>query len=219
MDKIADEGLADWQRLAVGHARPELAGPLTDLFLFDKRLARAVFTVSEPMLAQIRFAWWREELGRERDPEGRDPPDPLLASILHHWANDLDGLCQFIDGWEAQLGGSSASVQADKLARARGEAFSRLARMSGQENWARQAGKHGELWAYAEISALGLPDHEGVLDEGRALAADLPRLPRTLRALAVVGGLSRRALLRGGKPIFGDRLSPFAAIRLGVFGT
>lgn len=215
-----DQGeLGDWEALVVEHAGPALTSPLRDLLLFDRMLARAVLTAKEPALAQLRLAWWREELVRERGPSDPSPPDPLLGSLLGSWAPALPALEYLIDGWEAQLAGSAEDQSsASELANGRSKAFTGLAVMSGAEMSSEDAGRHGAIWGYAEALMIQ-PDDHVVRAVALDLARELPRLPRTLRPLAMIGGLSRRSIKRGGEPLLGDRLSPLVALRLGIFGT
>lgn len=220
MDNQDHGQLGDWESLVVGHAGPPLKDPLRDFLLFDRLLARTVLTANEPALAQLRLAWWREELGRERDERQAGPPDPLLASLLRSWAPAIPTLQLLIDGWEAQLPGEEeGEFSGEDLARGRAEGFAELANIAGAPGRSADAARHGALWAYAELALVGASVDNRARQTGRELADDLPRLPRDLRSLAIVGGLSRRALKRGGQPLFGDRLSPFAALRLGIFGT
>ena len=62
---------------------PEAVRPgLMALFALDLELAQLVATTTEPMLGEIRLAWWRERL-TELDA-GRAPAQPLLQALLAH---------------------------------------------------------------------------------------------------------------------------------------
>ena len=216
---MGDQGLDDWAQLALGHAGPGLRKPLADLLLFDRRLARIVLSASEPALAQIRLAWWREELAREREGQP-PPPDPLLASLLDSWRSEIPVLIGLIDGWETLLPTDDDQASAaELLSDTKAASFAALARFAGVGEREADAALHGKLWGLAELALSEGRYGKGALQESRLLATNLPRLPKSLRALAVIGGLSRRSLLRGGAPLLGDRFSPFAAMRLGIFGT
>ncbi|MBX7531560.1 squalene/phytoene synthase family protein [Qipengyuania sp. 1XM1-15A] len=220
MDNGKQDRLAEWQDLALSHADEKLRAPLRDALLLDRRLSRIVLTASEPALGQLKLAWWREELRKVSGGQQNNPPDPLLAALGKSWGGDGDALYLLIDGWEAQLpGDEGAPGDPGALASGRGELFSKLASLAGHAKARMSAKMHGAAWAYADLAQM--PDGQGrrALDQGLETASSLPSLPRDLRALAVVGGLSRRALQRGGKPLFGDRFSPFAALRLGIIGS
>ncbi|MBU1756741.1 MAG: hypothetical protein KJ703_07135, partial [Alphaproteobacteria bacterium] len=50
-------------RIALGWTTDPVRTVLVPLFTLDERLARIVATVREPLLAQMRLAWWRDRLG------------------------------------------------------------------------------------------------------------------------------------------------------------
>lgn len=220
MDNGNQDRLADWQDLALSHAGDKWHAPLRDALLFDCRLSRIVLTASEPALGQLKLAWWREELGKVPSGGRYSAPDPLLSALARSWNEGTNALHLLIDGWEAQLpGDEGASGDPGALASGRGELFSKLAAFAGHNKAGSFAAIHGEAWAYAELSQVAGVEGRRALEEGVKAISSLPSLPRDLRALAVIGGLSRRALMRGGKPLFGDRFSPFAALRLGILGS
>lgn len=213
MSDHSDHDLPDWGPLVLAHAHGRARVALDALIRLDQRMARIVATATEPALAQIRMAWWREELGKERPVDSRPPPDPLLADLQAAWAGHSSSLVGLIDGWEALLDDRPWAEEArEQFASGREGAFVGFARLLSHKSAAEAAGEHGRCWALAELSTMETDGSPGSLPE-------LPPLPRELRSLAVIGGLSRRALKRGGRPLFGDRLSPFAALRLGIFGT
>ena len=213
MNDHSDRDLPDWGPLVLAHAHGRARVALDALIRLDQRMARIVATATEPALAQIRMAWWREEVGKERPVNSRPPPDPLLADLQAAWAGHSSSLVGLIDGWEALLDERPWAEEArEQFASGREGAFSGFARLASRQYAADAAGEHGRCWALADLSTM---DADG---SPHSIPA-LPRLPSELRSLAVLGGLSRRALKRGGRPLFGDRLSPFAALRLGIFGT
>ena len=201
--------LPDWAGLVLASARPPVRGLLEGSLRLDARLGRICLTASEPALAQLRLAWWRDELSRER---ADTPPDPLLASLLEQWGQDRSAPIALIDGWEELVGDLPPGGEAaDRFAAGREAVFAAIAEKAGCPAAAADASVHGRTWARADLAAFGLP---GTWEDER-----LPSLPRRLRPLAMIGGLARRAILRGGKPMFGDRMSPLVALRLGIFGT
>lgn len=203
--------LPDWGPVVMAYAKGPERQALAAMLALDLRLERIVHGASEPMLGQIRLAWWREEIGRAR-PSGADlPPDPLLSAILSHWGESRAGLLDLIDGWE-QLFGDPPWTAESRAAFCRGRSlvFGAFAERVGEAAFREAAEVHGAAWGTAHIAQAegGL----GVVPER------LPRLPRSLRPLALIGGLSRRATTRGGQPLMGDRMSPLVALKLGIFG-
>ena len=207
-----DTELPLWGPLVLAYGASALRGPLEVVLRLDRRMGRLVSEVSEPALGQIRLAWWREEILRER-PEGSPaPPDPLLVDILEHWPGDRQPLVELINGWEQLLAERPWGNEIGKgFARGRAACFAGLAGRVENGPAVRDAAAHGLAWGWADFALAG----GSVLNP----IVSLPRLPRSLRALAIIGGLSRRALTRGGAPLFGDRMSPLVAMRLGIFGT
>lgn len=199
-----------WQPAA---SRPALAC----LLQLDDRLAGAVARASEPMLAQIRLAWWRERL-RELNQAGPGG-EPLLAAIHQRWGAASHELAALVDGWEelaveAPLSGEAIGA----FAAGRGEAMAAFARLVGEGDQAAAAHAAGRLWALAEVAGFAPTEveRERAREFGRVVT--LPALgPRTLRGVAVLGGLARQALSRNRR--FGEgRRAALAAMRLGMFG-
>jgi phytoene synthase len=181
-----------WQPL---RTRPALAA----LFNLDRRLSAAIAQANEPMLAQLRLAWWRDRLAepvRER-PRG----EPLLAAIGAHWGEHGRELTPLIDGWESWLIGDDDG----DLGEGRAKALAAFARLVGRAAESELAAAVGHHWTRAETG------------KGSS-AADVPRLrSRALRGLVVLDGLARRSLARG-EPMMHGRGGALAAIRLGMFG-
>jgi phytoene synthase len=200
-------------RLALAYA-PAAARPLwLSLLALDVRLAGVVRNAREPMLGQMKLAWWRDRLGSAPDTWPRG--EPLLAS-LQVWGAHAKGLIPLVDGWEALLDdwGDGQAVAA-ALTQGRVAVLEALARALGVDDSRVAAMAHG--WA-----AMDMASHLGDAAERAAAMERIAtldwrggRLPKSMRPLAVLHGLARRAA-RGGDPA-----SPWAlalAIRLGIFG-
>ncbi len=208
------ETLPTLNRLAMAYC-PAASRSQTLAFLaFDARLAAVVRSASEPMLAQVRLAWWRELLARPpRDwPRG----EPLLVA-LECWTSEAAALAGLVDGWEAMV---VEVPDIASLATARASAFGALARLVGEADHAMEAERAGRGWALADIASR-LSDraesghaHEMLRDEAR----ERVRLPRSLRTLAVLHGLARRCAVRGTKLEDGSPGALFAAMRIGLAG-
>lgn len=201
-------------RLALAYAPPQTQGLFTGLFAWDQRLARIVAHHSEPLVAQIKLAWWRDIL----TGTGTESGDTAFKSIAIAWAGRLTDLSPMVDGWENML---APSPDFCAVAAGRAAPFAALASSLGCEAIIVEGARIGAMrWALIDIhDHLSQPTERR---DARLLAAQLPaprcRLPRALRPLAVLDGLARRALRRGGGGLLGDRLSPLVAIRLGIFG-
>ena len=95
------ESLPPARRLALAYAPAAARLPLLAFLALDVRLAGIVRNSHEPMLAQLRLAWWREQLQRDGGawPEG----EPLLAA-LRSWDGRHDALVPLVDAWEGMTG-------------------------------------------------------------------------------------------------------------------
>lgn len=204
------------QRLAMAYAPAASRSLCLGLLAFDARLAAIVRTASEPVLGQIRLAWWREQLAAE--PESRRGGEPLLAELAR-WRGAEDVLTGLVDAWEALLVGAALDRQGiEAIAAARGQLWTKAAELSGHADHRIAAGQLGQAWALADLAArLGAGPEQSQGIEAAA-ASDWPalRLPRALRPLAVLYGLARRQ--RGRQPLLDGPLALLAAIRLGLIG-
>lgn len=202
------ETLAPPARLALAYA-PRAARPAWLAFLaLDARLAGVVRQAREPLIGQIRLAWWRERLGEEAKawPAG----EPLLA-LLREWEGDHAGLAPMVDGWETMLADpplSSADAAAAIAGRAAGAVA--VAHRLGHGIQAPEVERIARNWAAADF-ASGIAN-EAEADTFRALAGKRKpaKLPWALRPLIVLEGL---AYATGSRPA-----SLLAAVRLGIFG-
>ncbi len=202
------------QRLAMAYARRAGRLPMLAFLTLDVRLAGILRAAREPVLMQLRLAWWRDTLGRSSAdwPEG----EPLLAA-LQTWPGGSAALVALVDGWEAMIGERPLAADAmDRLADARACGFAALA--SGRD--AANALRMGRCWAMADIAAhLGdTAEQETARNLARALDWRADRLQRDLRPLAVLHGMAARDMRHGeprGSLAFRTVL---VAIRLGLLG-
>lgn len=155
-------------------ARPGLIA----LMALDCELAQLVVTTTEPMLGEIRLAWWRERLeGLDR---GEVPAQPLLAALAAHALPVISGaaLAGLEDRWLDMLGHDGVT---DAHVAGGGTLFGLAARLLGGDPAA--AGALGRAW---------------VLGEGVS-----GRVPGPLRPLAGLAALAERDAVRAraGQPV------------------
>lgn len=212
------EELPVLSRLALSYA-PKVAREKTlGLLALDARLAGIVRSASEPMLAQLRLAWWRDQFAKPISdwPEG----EPLLAT-LKAWREQARALGGLVDGWEHLAGeGPLPANDFSALASARGDAFGALAILLGADYAREECKVAGREWALADLlSRVSAPEETVALRELAGKAAFGPiRLPRAMRPLALLHGLARKAMDSG---LSLDDLPPSAllkALRIGLVG-
>jgi phytoene synthase len=214
MDEGLEAELPPVLRLALAHAPGRSREATLALFALDTRLAGFVRRGSEPLGAQMRLAWWRETLGSP--PAGWPTGDPLLE-LLRGWRAP-ERLVALIDGWERLLAEWLDRQAITDFAGGRMQGWSALADQVGaQEAGVEPAAK---AWALGDLAAnlSGPVERALVLAVAKEETGYIPPGGRSLRPLAILGGLGRRALARGGAPLFDGRRAALAALRLGLFG-
>lgn len=215
---IASEFLSELpveRRLALAYSPARARADTAALFLLDARLAAILRQTREPMLGQMRLAWWRDRLGDAALPPGLG--DPLLEQ-LNRWPQ-RQGLVALVDGWEALLAEPPLPDGAiDAFVRGRADACRDLAVQLGAQAAAPHATSAGAGWALAELAGKLSDPHEAgrVAELARDREWRVIELPRELRAIAVLHGLAR-SKKGAGELISGPR-DMLRAARLGLFG-
>lgn len=206
------------QRIALAYAPSASRGTWQAMLQLDARLGSFLAQASEPLLAQMRLAWWRDNLGKP--PQERPAGDPLLESIGEKFAGQEQRLIALVDGWERLLADPPISDGAvAEFVAGRNSAFLAVAEVLAIDNRTDAITDAGGRWAVADLLARSSdPDERkmllerGLRDHGRI------SLPRAMRPLAILSALARRALAKRGAPLFGDRGSALLAMRVGMFG-
>ena len=217
MTQALVDTLSDAQRIALAYS-PSAVRPLAlALLAFDSRLGQALRAASEPIMAQMRLAWWRDQL--KLAPGDRENSDVLVAS-LRAYTGEEPALLAMIDGWEELLAEQFDDGSIARIVARRGEGFAALARQAGHGDRAHGAARQGQAYALADL-ATNLGDEgerSSVLSFAARAQFDAQIFPRALRSVAVLGGLARRGLARGGRPLLDGPGSALVAIRLGLIG-
>lgn len=205
-------------QLALAWSGPKVRGPLSMALQLDRRLARIVARTSEPMLGQMRLAWWRDALGK---PVGERPRgDAVLDGLGVHWAERESALVALVNAWEVLVTAERlASEEIESFAAGRGAFFAALADDGGVDELSSRLAAAGRRWAIAD-AASGVSDADeraALVAAGLAVTRPARRLPRELGGLAVLEALALRALARGGRPLMEGRGAPLAALRAAIF--
>lgn len=202
------------ERLALAYAPARNRSATLALLALDARLAAIVRGRREPIATQLRLAWWRDVLAR---PAAEWPRGEPVLDGLRGW-RDPSCLAGLPGGWEALLADELTPAAIGEFADGRGQAFACLARELGTPS-PEDAATAGRTWALADLAANlsnGL-ERALVVECGRGLSAP-PRLPASLRPLAVLAALGAAALKRGGGPLLAGPRSALLALRIGVTG-
>lgn len=214
-DPSDGEPLPDEARIALAYADRRMRAQLGTMFALDRRLARIVAGTSEPILGQMRLAWWREMLGKPAAERPRG--DRVVEAIGRDWTGREGALVALVDGWEHMLAETLTSGDVRGFADGRGAPFAKFAAMVDTPDRAPECERAGRRWALADAASHVGPGAE------RDLLLDCARedtgpasLPGSLRSLAVLDALARRSIARGGAPLMEGRGASLVAARAAV---
>jgi len=209
--------LSDEAWIALAHADVRIRAPLAAMLELDGRLARIVSATTEPMLGQMRLAWWRDTLKTQVGDRPRG--DAVIDSINQEWRGHEDALIALVDAWEQLLDDTLERRHAQAFATGRGAPFAACARMAGKESFSDACHRAGKRWALADAAVHVSDDSERqtLLDLARE---DMDRIgfPRPLRGLAVLDALARRSIDNGGRALMHGRGAALVATRAAIIG-
>lgn len=81
----------------------ERRAAMAALWAFAERLTNLLIDAREPLIGQIKLAWWRDMAAMlARDPDSLPKGEPLLAELTATWARQ-GGLDTLVDAAEAML--------------------------------------------------------------------------------------------------------------------
>jgi phytoene synthase len=179
---------------------------LRTLWELDVALGAVLAGGREPLISQIKLAWWRDSLAK-LDRE-KPPAEPMLqavaADILPAGVSGAE-LSEMEEGWTLLLG--QEPLTADELARyaaARGALLFRYSAWILRAELTPRMAKAGEGWALIDLARHSNPvDAEAALQAARERFDDGERWPSALRPLGMLARLARRDSIRAA-----DRLEP-----------
>ena len=90
------------QRLAVAYSMSEFRAAFALLLAFDERLGDIVVRANEPMIAQMKFAWWYDAIAS--DPAVRSKGEPMLRELSEVLIPGMAAaMQQLLDAWSLLL--------------------------------------------------------------------------------------------------------------------
>lgn len=200
--------------IALSYTPLALRPVLQAALMLDQRLSRLVGQTHEPMLGQMRLAWWRDMLGK---PVGDRPQgDAVLDSLGVYWPGRETALIALVDGWEHLLAEPPLREQAAlDFAQGRAALFAEFCDGADYKNVISAA----RLWALTD-AGIHISDRAERLTFARlAQQQDAQhKLPRQLRGLAVLRALSQRSLHNNLAPLMQGRGASLTALRAGLLG-
>ena len=144
-----ESALAPPARLAVAYARADLRAAFSLLLRFDERIAGIVGRSNEPIIAQMKIAWWHDAIATAA--VDRPKGEPLLIEL-----NEIDSepaigaLQQLLDAWGLLLAEEQWSAEIlSQFAKARSAAvFGTYARWVGDNCEVKDI---GQRWATYDL--------------------------------------------------------------------
>ena len=182
--RLLAEALPPPVRLAVAYAPAGARGQWLALLALDARLARSALGIREPMLAQLRLAWWRD---RFRTPASEWPKGEPLLAALTGWDAERLVLERLVDGWEGAVGGEADAASVAALVRARADSVIGLARVLGSGDHETALAATAARWA--ERSLPSTLHRHSAASPGAAPTSPPGRLSRAMRPLAILAEL------------------------------
>ncbi len=203
------------QRLALSYAPKGCREDTLALLAMDTRLAGIVRSDGEPVIAQMKLAWWRERIAQ--DPQNWPLGEPLLAQ-LRDGKLQTTGLGPLVDGWESLLANVLDTDVIDSFASGRAALWNTLALAYAKDG-------RGATQAAREYAMVDLANNLGT-EEDAALARDVAgqqpwgraSLRRALRPLAILHSLSRRSLNMGAPELLNGAGAMATVLRVGFLG-
>ena len=187
------------RRLALAYVPAGRRAALEALWRLDVTLGSVLATGSDPMISQIRLAWWREAL--EQLDRGPPPAEPVLeAAARHLLPAGISGadLAMIEEGWAVLLApGRLDPAELDLYAESRGgRLFAWSARLLGAE--AELPPGAGQMWALADVARRsGNPAEARAALRAARNRAVRTKWPLPLRPLGMLAALARRDAERG----------------------
>lgn len=147
MNELLD-ALPPLSTLLSSYAGPDTARHRA-IWRFDGRLAHLARTTTEPMIGQMRLAWWNDVIDDADQRKGQG--EPVVDALRASGAMAAAGLGMMLDGWEVlvveqDLG---AAELRDFAAGRGGGLFRALAGTGEAPEWLAQAGQVWALWDLA----------------------------------------------------------------------
>lgn len=203
------------QRLALSYAPRRARDAVLSLMALEQRLAGILRQGGEPVIAQMKLAWWREMLAK---PPGEWPMGEPLLAFFHNWPGEVAQLIDVVDGWEVLLGEELDEAALGNFAAGRAAGWLTLAKCFQVDHQGVE--KAAGEWALHDLFLHVAPaaERDALHTKLMSLAWQTPHVARPLRPLAVLHGLAKRSLRRNGAELLDSPSAMLLAARLGILG-
>lgn len=189
------------------------------LWALAARLTKLLEDAREPLIGQIKLAWWRDMLALlNQDAQAIPKGEPLLAELVLHWRGQA-GLGKLVDAAEALLLADDDLARKDAGADFGAQLFHLSSRCLLPEGAAASEGSIGQHWGLLWAACLCRGSDAASALMVAAAAAPTSRakkFSRPLRALLMLDRLAARvAAEKGGRDY---RREGLILLRIGLFG-
>ncbi len=187
------------RKLALAYVPGAVRPAVEALWRLDASFAAILATGTQPLVSQMRLAWWREAL--ERLDSAPPPAEPVLQTLASHVLPAVSGaeLAAMEAGWLILL--ADGALTADELAHYAGLRggllFAYSARLLGGPPF--PVKEAGALWALADLSRHSRRVDELKSPSFRPQVKTKTKWPVKLRPLGMLAMLARRDLERLGR--------------------
>lgn len=152
--RLGDDALPPLAVLLAAHAASGQTERHRALWAFDARLAKVARTTSEPMIGQMRLAWWNDVIDDAAGIKGQNlkgTGEPVVDAMRATGAIQAPGLSAVIDGWEVLVVEPEIDLLGlrDYAVGRGGGLFRALADASEAPDWLIAAGQVWALWDLA----------------------------------------------------------------------
>jgi 15-cis-phytoene synthase len=182
------------RRLALAYVPAAHRDAVESLWRLDLALGSVLATGREPMIGQIRLAWWRESL--EKLDRERPPAEPVLQALAVHVLPGVTGaeLAAMEQGWSVLLApGPLGPAELDSYADARGGLLFRYSARLLAGASCREVDRAGESWALVDLGRHSSDSGDVAVAIAAARCRETPfRWPVRLRPLGMLAMLARR---------------------------
>lgn len=200
MTSLLDE-LSPDQRLALAYGPTASRDAMAAILCFDRNLGRAVGLASQPLIGQVRLAWWREQSRAiSQSVDVRDPCLLAMKELVQAGRVSERQMEALVDAWEGILDDETdPSSSLGRFGERRGTAvFGMAAGVAGCDQTDVMAAA-GKLWALVDF-ARRTGDRDTaerafrIAEAHTGVARDLPR---AMRGCAILTRFAEHDIRRG----------------------
>lgn len=190
--------------LALSYAPRNRRAAVAALFALDTALGQVLRTTREPMVGQMRLAWWREALARlDTAPAPAEPVLQALAAEVLPFGVSGKMLSPIVDGWEELLRTPIDVFALQRHAVLRGARLFELGAMVCGSPMERTIDQLARGWAFADLAAnlsdIALAETATSMAKNRLLwfvYARRKSIPRPMRGFSALALIARMNLER-----------------------